>query len=62
MARQKQMDYMNTWQKEKCRRFSLALNKDSQGDVIEFLENNKPVATTIVEIIRQHIANQKKGN
>lgn len=59
MARQKKMDYMNTWQKEKCRRFVLVLNRNTQGDVIEFLENNSPFTTTIVDIIRKHINDNK---
>lgn len=61
MARQKQMDYMNAWQREKCRRFVLALNKDSQGDVIKCLEENGPVTTFVVELVREYIKNHEKN-
>ena len=57
-AKQRQMDYMNKWQKEKCRRFVLALNRDSQGDVIEFLEKNAPFTTFVVETVRKIIKEQ----
>jgi hypothetical protein len=59
MASKNKMKYMNEWQKKKCRRFVLALNQDSQGDVIEYLEKHSPVTTFVVELIREHINGQK---
>ena len=60
-ASKKQMDYMNKRIKENYKRYNLAFNKDTQSDVIDYLESNGPTQTTIVRAIRKLIEEEKKN-
>lgn len=54
----KQIEYMNERMRKNYRRYTLSFNKDTQNDVIEFLENNGPTQTTIVKLVREYLKNQ----
>lgn len=60
-ASKKQMDYMNKRIKENYKRYTLAFNKDTQSDVIDYLEANGPTQTTIVRAIRKLIEEEKNN-
>ena len=57
----KQMDYMNKRIKENYKRYTLAFNRDTQSDVIDYLESNGPTQTTIIRAIRKLIEEEKKN-
>lgn len=59
-ASTKQMEYMNKRMRESYKRYTLAFNKKTQGDVIDYLESNGPTQTTIVRAIRKLIEEEKK--
>jgi hypothetical protein len=54
----KQMDYMNERIKKNYKRYTLAFNKDTQNDIIQFLEKNGPTQTTIVNLVREYLKSQ----
>lgn len=52
---------MNKRMKESYKRYTLAFNKNTQGDVIDYLESNGPTQTTIVRAIRKLIEEENNN-
>ena len=61
-ASKKQLEYVNQRNREKCKRYTLVLNKDTQGDVVDYIQSHGAAQTTFVRAIRKLIELEEKEN
>lgn len=52
-ATPEQIRKISEWQRESTRQYTIRLNREKEADLIEHLEQNKPVQGYIKELIRQ---------
>lgn len=52
--------YQTAYRKEHYRAFAIRLNKDTDDDVIKFMEAQESLTDTIRAIVRQHLKTQGK--